>query len=326
MTVLLRTQDHPEAERRAFWQDVVCDSFVPVHVKPLQVGPFRGELRSDRLGALQVSEVSADPSRVDRTPRLISRSDAEYLLVGVVQSGRAAVSQDGREAVLRPGDIACYDTARPYTLVCRDDFSMLEFMLPHRLVHLESGQTDEVTATCFSATEGLGALVSPYLTRLARHCGDYAGSAESLAQTTGDLLATLFAERRPPHRSRSGDDTREARRTTLLRVRSYIDQNLADPDLSPEQIARAHHVSLRYVQKLFAEEQTTVTAWIRHRRLEGCRRDLASPYASDRTLASIAARWGLLDPAHFSRVFKTSYGLSPSEYRTGAGQRSGHRI
>ncbi|WP_269857592.1 helix-turn-helix domain-containing protein [Streptomyces sp. RPT161] len=298
-------------ERRAFWQDVVCDGFVPVHVKPLQDEPFRGVIRADRLGAVRVSEVSADANRVDRTPRLIARSDAEYLLVGVLERGRAVIGQDGREAVLRPGDIACYDTTRPYTLLCREDFSMLEFVLPHRLAHLDSGETVGVTATRFPATEGVAALVSPFLTRLARHSSDYVDSAESLSRTTGDLLATMLAEQRP----RPSSDLQAARRTTLLRVRTYIDQNLADPDLSPERIANAHHVSLRYLQKLFSEEQTTIAAWIRQRRLEGCRRDLAGPYAADRTVASIAARWGFMDPAHFSRIFKAAHGLSPSDYR-----------
>ncbi|GGU35192.1 helix-turn-helix domain-containing protein [Streptomyces violascens] len=316
MTVRLRTQDHAAAERRAFWQDVVCDSFVPVHVRPLHDDdPFRGEITADRLGAVRFSEITADPSQVDRTPRLIARSDAEYLLVGLVQGGSAVVRQDGREAELRPGDLACYDTSRPYTLVCGEDFSMLEFMLPHRLAHLDSGRTGEVTATRFSASEGVGALVFPFLTRLARHSCDYADSAAVLAQTAGDLLATMLAERvRPP-----GDDQGAARRTTLLRARAYIDQNLADPGLSPERIARAHHVSLRHLQKLFAEEGTTVTGWIRARRLEGCRRELAGPYGADRTVGAIAARWGFPNLAHFSRAFKAVYGVGPREFRAAGG-------
>ncbi|WP_406508550.1 helix-turn-helix domain-containing protein [Streptomyces sp. NBC_00212] len=315
MTVLLRTQDHAVSERRAFWQDVVCDSFVPVQVRPLRDDPFRGEIRADRLGAVQFSEISADPSRVDRTPRLIARSDAEYLLVGLVQRGSAVVQQDGREAALRPGDIACYDTSRPYTLICGEDFTMLEFMLAHRLAHLDSGRTGEVTATRFSASEGVGALLSPFLTRLARNSGDYVDSAAGLSQTVGDLLATMLASRvRAPD-----DDLRAARRTTLLRVRAYIDQNLADPDLCPERIARAHHVSLRHLQKLFAEEGATVTGWIRGRRLEGCRRELAGPYGADRTVGAIAARWGFMNLAHFSRLFKAAYGVTPRDFRAARG-------
>jgi AraC-like DNA-binding protein len=31
--------------------------------------------------------------------------------------------------------------------------------------------------------------------------------------------------------------------------------------------------------------------------------------------SAIAARWGLTDPAHFSRAFRAAYGLPPTEYR-----------
>jgi AraC-like DNA-binding protein len=30
---------------------------------------------------------------------------------------------------------------------------------------------------------------------------------------------------------------------------------------------------------------------------------------------ALAVRWGLPDPAHFSRLFKRTYGMPPAEYR-----------
>jgi AraC-like DNA-binding protein len=32
-------------------------------------------------------------------------------------------------------------------------------------------------------------------------------------------------------------------------------------------------------------------------------------------VSAIAARWGLMDAAHFSRAFRAAYGLPPAEYR-----------
>ena len=58
-----------------------------------------------------------------------------------------------------------------------------------------------------------------------------------------------------------------------------------------------------------------MSTWIRTRRLEQCRRDVLDPVLADRPVAGIAARWGFVDAAHFSRAFKTAYGVSPSEYR-----------
>jgi AraC-like DNA-binding protein len=72
---------------------------------------------------------------------------------------------------------------------------------------------------------------------------------------------------------------------------------------------------VRYLHRLFEAQDTTVAAWIRRRRLERCRRDLADPAFRGVPVSAVAARWGLPDPAHFSRLFRRTYGLPPAEYR-----------
>lgn len=86
--------------------------------------------------------------------------------------------------------------------------------------------------------------------------------------------------------------------------------------------AAVQHVSLRYLQKLFEEEQATVAGWIRQRRLERCRRDLLDPALGERPVSAIANRRGLPSPAHFSRAFRAAYGATPVEYRRMAGESS----
>src|SRR6185437_7198589 len=100
-----------------------------------------------------------------------------------------------------------------------------------------------------------------------------------------------------------------------LRVHSFIEQHLGEEDLSPGLVAAAHHVSVRYLHRLFEAEDTTVAAWIRRRRLDRCRRDLADPALSALPVSTVAAKWGITDPAHFSRLFRSAYGLPPAEYR-----------
>jgi AraC-like DNA-binding protein len=98
-------------------------------------------------------------------------------------------------------------------------------------------------------------------------------------------------------------------------VKAYAQAHLGDPRLGPESLARAHHVSTRYLQKLFAADGTTITEWIRRRRLEACRRDLCDPALAHEPISQIARRWALANPAHFSRVFRAAYGCTPSELR-----------
>ncbi|GAB2620489.1 hypothetical protein GCM10027168_60690 [Streptomyces capparidis] len=113
--------------------------------------------------------------------------------------------------------------------------------------------------------------------------------------------------------------TDQARRRALwLRVHAFIDQHLGDPALGPEAIAAAHGISTRHLHRLFAEHDRTVAAWIRHRRLECCRDDLADPQLAARPIQSIAAQWGFTGPAQFSRAFRAAYGVSPREHRHAA--------
>jgi AraC-like DNA-binding protein len=58
-----------------------------------------------------------------------------------------------------------------------------------------------------------------------------------------------------------------------------------------------------------------VAGWIRARRLERCRHDLADPGMAARPVAAIAARWGFTSAADFSRVFRAAHGVPPAEYR-----------
>ena len=94
-----------------------------------------------------------------------------------------------------------------------------------------------------------------------------------------------------------------------------VSAEVGEADLSPAQIAAAHHISLRQLHKLFHAGGTTVAGWIRQRRLEHCGHDLRDPRWAARPVAAVGARWGYPDPAHFSRLFKASFGLSPRDYR-----------
>lgn len=157
--------------------------------------------------------------------------------------------------------------------------------------------------------DGLGALVSALARRLpgALDQGGSRVGGAVLDLRTAALAARVEAD--------LPADTR--RRTLLLRAQAYIDANLGDPDpdLGPRRVAAAQYISVRYLHRLFEAEETTVAEWIRSRRLERCRRDLLDPALGDEPVHAIAARWGILSAAHFSRLFRRAYGRSPVEYR-----------
>ncbi|WP_405652713.1 helix-turn-helix domain-containing protein [Streptomyces sp. RK9] len=101
----------------------------------------------------------------------------------------------------------------------------------------------------------------------------------------------------------------------LARVQSFIHHHLGDPDLSPQTVADAHHISLRRLQQVLAAAGTAPAALIRRKRLQQCHRALTDPGQSGRTIRTIAARWGFASQAHFTRLFRAAYGVPPGEFR-----------
>jgi AraC-like DNA-binding protein len=290
----------------------VNDSFVPLQVSSAHPDRFRGMIRGAGVDEVHVTDVRATDHVVERTPELIARGDRPYFKVSLMLAGSGLLIQDNREAVLSPGDLAVYDTSRPYSLVFDEEFRTMVVMFPRHLITLPPDMVGQLTAVRISGSEGLGSVVAPYLTQLAANLDQLSGTTGArLAHSALDLVSTVFTRELGLDEG-AGDP----HRALMQRIRGHIDRNLASTDLGPASIAAAHFISTRHLHGLFQEQGTTVSTWIRTRRLEQCRRDLIDPVFADRPVAAIAARWGFVDAAHFSRAFKAAFDVSPSEFRT----------
>lgn len=296
------------------WHEIVSQSFVPLDVTAGPQSSFSASLRARALDDIELCEINAAGHNVMRTPELIARTDRKYFKLSLQLSGTGLLLQDNREAVLQAGDLAVYDTQRPYTLVHDGDFRSMVMMFPHDLIDLPVDAVGQLTAVRLAADQGLGRVISPFLVQIAHNLDQLSGAGgRRLTHNALDLVTTMFA-----NELAIGPDNQDPNRELLDKIRTYIDANLSDPELCPSDIAGAHYISTRHLYNLFKLSGTTVAAWIRSRRLEHCRRDLHDPVCADRPVAAIASRWGFVDAAHFSRLFKSSFGMSPGSYRNAA--------
>ncbi|MEV7773642.1 helix-turn-helix domain-containing protein [Kitasatospora sp. NPDC086791] len=311
----MTTASVADADKTAYWRGAVSRAMVPVEVHPRAERPFDGLLVSHRLGYLRISTLEADAARLSRTAALIERapSGEPQVAVGVQEAGRAVLEQDGRRAEVPPGGLVVYDTARPYALDYPERFRTHLFHLPRRLLGVPERDLRQAAATAVGPTEGCGPVLLPFLGVLAASAHSYpAPVGDRLAGSVADLLSALVTElagARPTARA-------DAPHTHLVRrVREYVDHHLADPELAPERIAHAHHISVRYLHRIFEGEGVTVSRLIQRRRLEACARELARRGRTAPTVSAVAQRWGFVNPAHFSRTFRAAYGVSPREWR-----------
>ena len=286
-------------------------SFVPLDVSRVGNDPFWGRLRTVDVAPVHVSEVSASQHIVERTPLLLENGEPSYYKASLQVSGTGLLVQDGREAVLQPGDLAIYDTGRPYSLLFENDMRMLVLMFPRELLGLPPTAIKELTAHRFSSDDGLGAMIIPFLQNVSQNLDRLGGlTGPRLVNSAIDLITTMFANELD-----FDADPRDSHQLLMQQIRRYIELNLGSPELGPAQIAAAHFISTRHLHGLFRQKGTTVSTWIREQRLEKCRRDLIDPLNAHLSVGAIAARWGFIEAAHFSRVFKAAYDAAPSELR-----------
>ncbi|MBW4717067.1 helix-turn-helix domain-containing protein [Saccharothrix obliqua] len=300
------TEDLPKAERFAFWRRIAERSLAPMAMRSDQAADFRADAHCLDFGAVRLAEVTVPSLRTERTPRLIRRHDPERYYLLLDRDGGFGVAQHGREVMLAPGEMTLYDSSRPFlgwTGARRGGRVLLQF--PKSLLCLPPAQVEKALATCLPGDAGVGALLAGSLRELA--AGGTGEHATRLAGISLDLLAALLARRVEARLPPGAHDN-----ALVSQVRVFIDGHLADPGLSPAVVAAAHHISTRHLHRLFAGQGSGVAAWIRRRRLERSRHDLT---ARHEPVHVVAARWGFTDAAHFSRLFRDTYGMSPTDYR-----------
>jgi AraC-like DNA-binding protein len=312
VAVMLDTSSSLPDRRLAVWQDIVCDVFVGLDCHSDMRDGFYGAVSQSAVGPATFTNVDSCAQRVFRTPSRIARASEDYVLLALGNSGVNGVYQDGREAIVSGGQCAIYDTTRPYELRFDDSFSQTILQMPRKQLQQRIGAFDTLTATTFSSDRPLEGLVYEFLTRMSRTI-EYVDSATAtrLLDQGLDLIAMAFAGRM---HDRSPD--RSFHRSTLLyRLKNYILTHLSDPELSMSQVAAAIGISPRYASDLMADEQSSFRSYVQMQRLERCKRDLSDPAHSARHVSDIAFAWGFNDLAHFSRIFKQRFGVSPREWR-----------
>ncbi|MFI1334752.1 helix-turn-helix domain-containing protein [Streptomyces sp. NPDC020845] len=238
--------------------------------------------------------------------------EGECLYLGLNIFGSRRLPGEESQPSPRPGDLVLADSPRSACLR-HDGFAF--FRIPCSYLGISGDDLRFLADTEVSGGRGVAALVSRFLTMLTGEVDVHTSeNGRRLALNAVDLVALLVAELLESRRA----ETPDAGSEMLTRIRVHIEKNLMDPGLSPESIARAHHISVRYLHKLFQSDGVTVSAWVRQRRLDSCRLDLSRAPNRRRTVAAVAQTWGFASPSHFSRVFRQTYGMSPREWQASA--------
>ncbi|MEI9986737.1 MAG: helix-turn-helix domain-containing protein [Aliidongia sp.] len=298
--------------RLARWQESISDVFYRLETWSDAQDDFTAKVKTSSVGSMVLAHTVSSCLTIARTPKHIADGQENFFVFGMVTCGEMKVSQDHREAIVRPGEFAVLDSSRPYRVNLGSGNRKTLLLVPRGSILERVGTMDSLTAKTFGREQSLASITFNLVTGLA-DVADRLGSeaAENLAGRSLDILGLALGERLG-HEPRKAS---EYRSLMLLRLKSFIQTHLSDGELNLSDVASALAITPRSVNKLLAVEGASFRRYLLSIRLERCASILSDPASLHRPVGEIGMACGFNDMAHFSHAFKTRYGLSPREWR-----------
>jgi AraC-like DNA-binding protein len=290
------------------WQRLIASSFVPMRVLPHptadDASTFTGTVTRACLGSVWLSLITSGPHIVRRTDVDVRLHPADFYKISVQLFGVSHLRQDGREALLREGEAAAYDVTRPYELDFPGPSTSVVVQIPRSEFALPKSASTAIAAVRFPVPRGLAWLLeAPF------DAGALASLSAGAARQRGLGLIHLLGAEVIGLAQIDSTGTDQAQWADIER---YVAAHLSNPELSLEDLARATFLSRRSLQRVFAEEGTTFSAWLRRKRLERAHARLLT--APD-PVAVVARECGFSSAQHFSHCFRDRYAVTARELR-----------
>lgn len=296
----------PHDQRNAAWADKVGAELFPVSTDPIDDRPFEASLGVTELGGLTLLELAGSAHRIRPDGPAGGPDDDGLLVLNAQLTGRSVAHAHTQSVTVAAGHLALLAGSWPTAVELPEGFEQLILKIPSELLAPRLACPQEALGRTI-AGDGCAGLFLNTLGYLARNGARLDRQARSLvAGQLLDLLTVTFGQVSTP-----------GRRGRLL-LQAALDETvrrLGDSELDITQIAGHVHVSVRYLQRLLAEQGTTFGRWTAQQRIVRCRADFDADPDRQTATAVIAARWGFVDRSHFSRVFSAHTGVSPRQYR-----------
>lgn len=323
MSHLFTTEALPVADRIDAWRWNAQQICGDCRIK-LPRSSFHGSIEIRSIGGVKLTKFSSSPIAFWKWPGDTVKEENRSCIVITQLAGVRQYMQNGLSVLLKPGDSTLIDSGAPWCSTCGTDCARLYFRVPRWMME-QRIRSREIPIAQRINGRGLGATLcrlSQSLYDEAEHLSEQEGTAALdayfgiLAACIGrDVHTTLLHPMRSPH---PGPEQRE-------RIQQFIDMHLSEASIGPTEIASALGISVRHLHRLFSATGNSVGDYIRGRRLEECRDDLANPRLRGKTITEIAFFWGFSDSAHFSRSFAKQYGASPRDFRAQAAGKEEYR-
>jgi len=239
VAVLFDATALPAADRDAALEDIFDQAGVPIRVTNCVPAERAGtRVHYWKFGASDLFVAQGAGLRLTRTQSQLRAAAPEAIRVGFQVSGRYTLSVNGHDEAQGAGHVNITDLTLPCEFTQYGaDASTASFQLGYDQLGIPVDRVRK--AGRMLASSPVYALVQGHMAGLCRSADALASSLS--AGPTGDATLELV---RAMISSAGRDDARfdsVMNETLYTRIVAFIQQNLTDPGLSPERIARQHH-------------------------------------------------------------------------------------
>ncbi len=299
-------------ERFDAWRSSISVIFDASPVAGADLRNFHANVNGFHLGSLLVADHFFGAQQFSRTlPRMARDGLDHYLIQWYRTGGFIGRHGNGQEMRLEAGNISVLELNQPIHTIAQNS-EVLSVLVPRTLMDEALGDERQASlhGAILSTRTALGGMLADHLQSVhARLPGIAAADAPAVAHATTQMLAACL---RPSLRTLAQAQA-ELRNAVLARMQRHIDQHLGS-QLSPDALMREFGLSRSQLYRLF-EPQGGVAHYVLQRRLQRAFQTLTSPAHLRLKVADIATRLGFTSEAHFSRAFRASFGMTPSDAR-----------
>ncbi len=302
-------QDLPESERFPVWKESIAVLFdVTLETQDAEQR-FSSQLTTCHLGDFLLSNSVSRRQCFRRSRKLAAQDGLDHLLVQIYRQGNNVGTCGKTRLDARPGDVFVLDLGQ--TLETRtDDYDNLTLVIPRAILTQHLKAPERLHGQKLARESILGQLLREHIETLWNRIGQVtAQESNAIANGLTGLVAAYFGGLELP------EDCPDVQTATLETIRQYIAQHLAFPQLRPQFLASRFGLSRASLYRLF-EPLGGPASYIRQERLQRSLELLVQ--ASPHSIAAIAASVGFYDEAHFHRLFRATFGMTPGEIRRNA--------
>lgn len=299
---------YPPRQQFDAWRAALNESHLGWELRKPCSSQFSGEIKMRNISGIRVVHCACEPCSGKRAMQEIRQSAEAYFGLLLICEGDEFVRCNDKVAHLGKHSFLLWDSTQHMEFKLGSKLKKVTLIVPQHQLRTRLPQVNNFIGKQIDLSSGLGAITASHVSALGSEANSIEkGWGDSIADLTLELIATCLQAKEPRPMTK-------ARRELIADIRAYIKNNLDDPALAPSSIASNFGISPRYLHLLFEDVGISVSKCIMRGRLEQCRRDLISVGAYRSSITEVAFRWGFNDSAHFSRVFKNYYGLSPRDY------------